>query len=104
MVQNQSENNPGGAETGAQSISSLMAGEDRFAMGICQKYWSVGVYGSRKFLFAESNSIIQIVALTRADPFGYYLSWPILDITNLQKHAGVCFGNKRMSNKDKSES
>lgn len=102
MVQNQSEDNPGGAETGAQSISSLMAGEDRFAMGICQKFWSVGFYGLRKFLLAESNSIIIQIGPHKSRSF--WVQWPILDITNFQKHAGVCFGNKRMSNKDTSGS
>lgn len=88
MVQNWSEDDlRGAAETIARSISSVVAGQDRLAMGICKKYCSVGAYGWRKLLFAESNSIIiKIVALTKAAPFGYSgLSWILLTHKNMQE-------------------
>lgn len=46
MVQNLSEDDLGGAaETGAQRISCIVAGQDRLAMGTCKKYRSIGAYG-----------------------------------------------------------
>lgn len=46
VVQNWSEDDLGGAaETRPQSISSVVAGQDRLAMGICKKYCSGGACG-----------------------------------------------------------
>jgi len=78
-VQNQSEDVLGGAaETGAQSISSVAAEQDRLATETCKRLSSMRTYGQRQLLFPESNSVIrkwslqQWLFLDMVAYFGYH--------------------------------
>lgn len=108
MVQNQSEDNLGGAEAGAHSISSAVAGRGQACNADLPKVQFCGD------LWIEEAPLCRILFSHYKDSgphksSSFWVQWPILDITDLQKHAGdsakgVCLSKKTMSNKDKSGS